>query len=142
MTDKLIDKENQKLQKNTKGIIMMLALQFLVGMAVNLIGMPEETSGNSKLATTAFLMLHVLIGIGLLISAAMAVKASHASDAATRHLVRYGAITIGVTFVFGGLTAMTGNNWWSYLMSAGFMGSLLLYGKVLFNSRQQFNIAE
>jgi hypothetical protein len=47
--------------------VMGLASVFLLGMAVNLIGLPAETSGAAHLASIAFLAAHALIGLGLVI---------------------------------------------------------------------------
>jgi hypothetical protein len=42
--------------------VMGLASVFLLGVAVNLIGLPAETTGPAHLASIAFLAAHALIG--------------------------------------------------------------------------------
>ena len=42
----------RKLAKRAVAQIAMLSAQLLLGMAVNLIGLPKEASGTSKIATT------------------------------------------------------------------------------------------
>lgn len=56
--------------------VMGLASVFLLGMAVNLIGLPGETSGAAHLASIAFLAAHGLIGLGLVIGAVMLLRAA------------------------------------------------------------------
>ena len=135
MTSQSVSQANARLQKAARGVVMMLAVEFLLGMAVNFIGLPDEATGNAKIVTGILLGLHVLVGIGLLINAIMATRASRALDGSLRNLVRAGGAGIGVTFIFGVLTVATGSDWWSYLMGVGFIGSLLLYGKILLRVR-------
>ena len=135
MTSQSVSQAKAQLQKAARGVVMMLAIEFLLGMAVNFIGLPDEATGNAKAVTGILLGLHVLVGIGLIVSAAMATRASRALDGDLRTLARFGGAGIGVTFVFGILTVATGSDWWSYLMGVGFIGSLLLYGKILLHVR-------
>jgi hypothetical protein len=55
--------------------IMGLAIQFLLGMAVNLLGLPSQARGTAHTATTVFLAAHVLITLGLRVGAVMIVGA-------------------------------------------------------------------
>ena len=43
-----------------------LSAQFLLGMAVNLIGQPSETTGAAHAVSTVLLGLHVVVAIGLI----------------------------------------------------------------------------
>ncbi len=115
--------------------INMLTVMFLLGMAVNLIGLPSETSGIAKTATTIFLGLHALIGLGLLVGAALTIRLS-AAGTDLRRLAGIGALLIVITFVAGVLTLALDNNWWSYLMAAGFIASYLVYIGMLMQARQ------
>ena len=56
--------------------VMGLASAFLLGMAVNLIGLPAETSGAAHLASIAFLAAHALIGLGLVIGTVPLLRAA------------------------------------------------------------------
>jgi hypothetical protein len=130
-----------KLAKRARAQIAMLSAQLLLGMAVNLIGMPKEVSGGSKVATTTFLALHILIGIGLLVGSLLAVKRALA---VSPHFVRdawIGVALVTVTFVSGMLTFMLDNNWWSYAMAAGFLASYLLYGAMFVYADRQSRAA-
>lgn len=124
-----------KLEHSARHIIMMLTIQFLLGMAVSLIGPPKEASGGAKIATTVFLALHVLIAIGLVIGAVMAFSAAKKLGSGFKRLASFASASIGATFVAGVLTMITGNNWWSYLMAAGFITSLLLYGAIVVRAK-------
>jgi hypothetical protein len=135
MTTQSVSRANAQLQKAARGVVMMLAIEFLLGMAVNFIGLPDEATGSVKVVTGILLGLHILVGIGLLVSAIMATRASRSFDGSLRNLVRFGGAGIGITFVFGVLTVATGSDWWSYLMGVGFIGSLLIYGKILLRVR-------
>jgi len=110
-----------------------LSLMFLLGMGVNLIGLPSETDGSAKTATTVLLGLHMLIGLGLVLGAIFAlVKAKRTAFAP---LARVGLIAITLTFIAGVMTFSTGNNWWSYAMSIGFISDLWIYGLLFMKTR-------
>ncbi len=115
--------------------INMLTVMFLLGMAVNLIGLPSETSGLAKTATVIFLGLHVLISFGLLVGSVLTIRLS-AAGTNLRRLAGIGALLIVITFIAGVLTMTFDNNWWSYLMAAGFIASYLVYIGLLMQARQ------
>jgi hypothetical protein len=56
--------------------IMGLTGAFLLGTAVSLTGPPSQTSGGTHLASIAFLAAHVLIALGLVIGAALLLRAA------------------------------------------------------------------
>ncbi len=112
--------------------INMLTVMFLLGMAVNLIGLPSETSGVAKTATVIFLGLHVLIGLGLLVGSVLTIRLAGTN---LRRLAGIGALLIVITFIAGVLTLAFDNNWWSYLMAAGFIASYLVYIGLLMQIR-------
>jgi hypothetical protein len=107
-----------------------LSAQFLLGMAVNLIGQPSETTGAAHAVSTVLLGLHVVAAIGLVAGAVMVIPAAGGGDR-PRQLARSGAVLIGLTVIAGVMTVITKNNWWSYTMAAGFIASVLLYGSLL-----------
>jgi hypothetical protein len=53
---------------------MGLARLFLLGMAVNPIGLPSQTSGVAHLASVAFLAAHALIALGLVIGTVLLLR--------------------------------------------------------------------
>ena len=107
--------------------VMGLASMFLLGMAVNLTGLPAETSGAAHLASIAFLTAHALIALGLVIGTVMLLRAAAPHGG---HWRRH-ATAIAVAVTAGILTLVTKNNWWSYTMAVGFIAALLAYGSLL-----------
>ncbi len=115
--------------------IMGLAAQFLLGMAVNFLGLPSQAMGAAHTATTVFLAGHVLITLGLLAGAVMIIRASARPQAQSRQLAIGGAIAIAATTAAGIFTMITKSNWWSYTMALGFIASLFVYGGLLMQAR-------
>jgi len=111
--------------------VMGLASVFLLGVAVNLIGLPAETSGAAHLASIAFLAAHALIGLGLVIGTVPLLRAAAKLGGLWRRRAITGAAAIAVAVVAGILTLATKNNWWSYTMAVGFIAALLAYGNLL-----------
>jgi len=116
--------------------VVMLSAQFLLGMAVALIGQPSETTGAAHTAGNVLVGLHVLVAIALVAVAVRAIGGARASGEAARRLARLGAVMIGLTFVTGVITMITKNDWWSYAMAVGFITALLLYGRLLVQAQQ------
>ena len=115
--------------------VMGLASLFLLGMAVNLLGLPSQTSGAAHLASIAFLAAHALIALGLLVGTTMLLRAATGLGGRWRRLATAGAVAIVAAFVAGVLTLITKNNWWSYAMATGFIASVLLYRSLLIRAQ-------
>lgn len=111
--------------------VMGLALQFLLGMAVNLVGLPSETTGTAHAITIAFLAAHLVLSAGLLVGAVMIIRAATRARDRSQGMAVWGAVAIVVTVAAGILTLATKSNWWSYAMAVGFIASLLTYGGIL-----------
>ena len=126
----MVNTTGATLQARARGQIIMLKRMFLLGMAVNLIGLPDEATGGSKTFTSIFLGLHGLIGIGLVIGSIITLVLARKAGDAYRTPAVVGLVGIFVTFIAGLLTMATKSNWWSYIMAAGFIGSLLIYGSL------------
>ncbi|MGE5135764.1 MAG: hypothetical protein ACM32E_22995 [Gemmatimonadota bacterium] len=121
---------------------MGLASVFLLGMVVNLTGLPSQTSGAAHLASLAFLAAHVLIALGLVAGTVMLLRAAARLGGRWRRQAVVGAAAITVAFAAGILTLMTGSNWWSYAMAAGFIAALLAHGSLLLSTTSaQENVA-
>ena len=111
--------------------VMNLSAQFLLGMAVALFGQPSETTGAAHAVSTVLLGLHILVAVALGAGAVLVMRAARTLGKSARRRANGGAVLIGITFAAGVLTAITKNDWWSYAMAVGFLGSLLLYGGLL-----------
>ena len=111
--------------------VMGLAVQFLLGMAVNLLGLPSEATGAAHAASNAFLAAHIVVAAALLASAFMVVRSAARAGSRWRRLAIWGAAAIVVTVGAGILALGTKSTWWSYAMAVGFIASLLIYGGIL-----------
>ena len=103
--------------------VMALSAQFLIGMALALIGQPSQTTGTAHTVSEALLGLHILVAAGLIAAAAQIIRFARGSD--RQRQLAYGGATAIV------LTVITNNNWLSYAMAAGFITSLLVYVSLL-----------
>jgi len=65
-----------ELRHLARHMVMGLTVQFLLGMAVNLIGQPAQTTGDARVTGIVFLAAHVLVSAGMVIGAAQAVRAA------------------------------------------------------------------
>jgi hypothetical protein len=53
------------MRREARNQLVFLSAQFLLGMAVNLIGQPSETTGAAHAVSTVLLGLHAVVAIGL-----------------------------------------------------------------------------
>lgn len=109
----------------------LLTAQFLLGMAVNLIGVPSELhAGLAKTSSTVLLFLHFLVALGLIANAFLIWRLSRPSATAHR-LAHYGAAAIGAA-VLGGILTLAGHwsNLWSYVMAVAFIAAFGVYGRL------------
>ena len=83
--------------------VMGLASVFLLGMAVNLIGLPSQTSGVAHPAGIAFLAAHALIALGLVIGTLL-LRAAARMGGRWRRQATAGAAAIAVAVAAGILT--------------------------------------
>jgi hypothetical protein len=111
--------------------VMGLATIFLLGMAVNLIGLPSQTSSGAHIASLAFLAAHVLIAAGLVLGAVMLLRAIPGGERTWRKQAIVGSVAIGTATAAGVLTLLTKSNWWSYAMAVGFIAAILTYGSIV-----------
>ena len=112
-----------------------LTLIFLLGMAVNLIGLPSEVTGGAQTATSVLLSLHILVAIGLCLVAGSVVTVLRARGSSFLRLAAIGLAVIALTFVCGVITVSTGDARWSYAMSVGFIASFWICGLVIVRTR-------
>ncbi len=110
-----------------------LGLMFLLGMAVNLIGLPSEVTGSARTVTAVLLGFHILVAVGLLAGSVVTVLRARASSFLGRAAI--GLVTVAVTFLCGAVTASTGDARWSYAMSVGFIAGLWIYGALYVRTR-------
>lgn len=111
--------------------VMGLTSVFLLGMAVNLIGLPAGATGAAHVASIAFLAAHALIALGLVAGTVMLLQAAARVGGRWRGQALAEATAIAVAVAAGILTLITKDNWWSYAMAVGFIAALLAGGSLL-----------
>lgn len=127
-----------ELLKRVRAQLGMLSVQFLLGMAVNLLGEPE--GGLAKAAKGILLLLHVVVAVGLIVNASLTMRAALKLGGKILRTARVATAGVGIAVV-GGILTMTGpgNDWWSYVMAIGFLLAFayngFLYMQVLLASR-------
>jgi hypothetical protein len=127
---------NQTMRTSRTGVrhlasrqVMALSAQFLIGMALALIGPPSQTTGAAHTASEVLLGLYILVAVGLIAAAAQIIRLARGDQ--QRRLAYGSAAAIALTSVTSVLTVITNNNWLSYAMAAGFITSLLVYVSLL-----------
>ena len=128
---------DQKLGRRARAQLVMLIAQFLLGMGVNLIGQPSETTGAAKVVTTAALAGHVAVAVGLIVGAILTVRLAAAVGAQLRTQSWIGLALVAITIAAGVLTMTLNSNWWSYLMAVGFVALLIVYGSLYVRARSR-----
>jgi len=122
------DETTLRAKKLTGGIrhqLIMIVAQFLVGMAVNLVGIPSENGAFGRIAAMVLLMLHILIALDLLVNGILVIVRASGTNIAI--LARTGAGGIAAAILGGALFFGAAGGWWSYLMAVGTAASLVLY---------------
>lgn len=112
--------EPRRYRRRIFGQLWTLAVQFALGMVLNLVG--SEAVGGMHGIYIAALILHIVTAIGLIEGAIYIIFKAPS---------RLNWLTLGVlalTFVSGLLTVWTGQDAWSLVMAAGFGLTGWLYG--------------
>lgn len=122
-----------QISKQARDQLGGLTLMFLLGMGVNLIGLPSETTGAASALSNVLMGVHALIGVGLIAGAIVTVARAKHSDVVK--LAWLGLIAIILTFACGVITAITGSNAWSYAMAVGFIANMWIYGVLFVKTR-------
>lgn len=113
-----------RLRRRSREALIALAVQYLLGMAANLIGEPE--GGFAVAFDWVVIILHILIAIGLVVIAIRLLLVARQAQLGVR-LAVWGLVVIAVTFIAGVLTISIGSDWASYVMATGFLVAAALY---------------
>jgi hypothetical protein len=97
-------------QHLARRLVTGLAIQFLLGMAVNLLGLPSQATGATRTASTVFLAAHALIALGLISGAAMTIHVTPCTQR-EHQLAIWGTAAITTAIAAGILTMVTNSNW-------------------------------
>jgi hypothetical protein len=122
---------SESLRRRSREALSALALQFLLGMAANLIGEPKSTFVG--VVDGIIVILHILVAIGL-VAVSIRLLLAARKAALGQRLAVWGLVVIVVTFLAGVGTIATGNEWASYLMAVGFLAAAAIYGGTFFAS--------
>ncbi len=107
----------------------MLGLQYLLGIAENLIGLPSETTGATNTASLVILVAHIVVAFGLVVGAARIAWMARGAEPGFRRLTTIALVVVVATFIAGGLTtgAEATMAVWSFAMAVGFVVAAGLY---------------
>ena len=130
---------SESLRRRCREALSALAVQFLLGMAANLIGDPEGAF--ATVVDTIIVILHILIAIGLVVVSIRVLLAARAAGVGER-LALWGLIVMVITFLAGVLTIAIGSDWASYVMAVGFLVAAALYAGTFLASYRPERAAE
>lgn len=126
-----------KLADRSRRQIIMLAVIFLVGMAVNILGMPSETQGMIMTLSNILTGLHALIGIGLITGGILTLRIAYKSARKYVKLAWSGFVAVLAAFVAGIAMMATESDWWSFVMATAFLAAMLLYGAIVVKTQKE-----
>jgi hypothetical protein len=114
------------LERTSREALSALGVQFLLGMAANLIGSPAESAGAARIAAAVVLTLHALVGVGLLVVGVRVVRAAR-REGAGRAAAGWALAVTSLTVLSGVGTVLTDSAWLSFVMAAGFLAAAAIY---------------
>ena len=130
---------NKKLKLQILGIIFGLSFQYILGMIVNMfVSFPESGSEEQMWQFTKTqipLVLHIIIGLGLVITASTIL--ARAIKAKEKNLVIaavVGFLAILVSVIAGSLFVPSQKDLYSFVMALGFIVAMLSYVMSLYLS--------
>lgn len=138
--------ETSRLHVRSQRQLAMLTVQFLLGMAVNVIGAPSGgAAGAVKTAYYVLVGTHVLVALALVVGATLTIVRAAGHGSALGRLAWLGGVSIAIAFVAGvftGVATMAAvpnavlSDLLSYLMAAGFLAAFILYGALYQRTKQ------
>jgi cation transport ATPase len=118
-------------------MLILLTVQYFVGMSINLMGPPSLYAPAIKRAAFGILMLaHVIIAITLLVMAGRTLASVRVQHLPTNRLEIWGASSVVAAFFAGILTVTTTlSRVFAFLMAVGFILAFIFYGQLYFKLR-------
>lgn len=126
-----VGRHNRDLRLRVRNILLMLLAEFLLGIAVNLIGpLDDGQRGITRIGGLILMGLHESVGVGLLIASIVILSPTFRSDATSIRYAWYGAAGAVGAFI-GGLATVAAppHGLFSFLMAA--LGALSATAYVL-----------
>jgi hypothetical protein len=120
------------IEKGLQRMLGGLSLQFVLGLALATVAAYDSSThtGNQALYQL-FLLLHMLVGLGILAgSIALVVAARKRAPGLTIRAV-VGLCAILVSIITGLARVSVDGEWLTFLMGAGFIAAISLYGQML-----------
>lgn len=97
-----VGRHNRDLRLRVRNILLMLLAEFLLGIAVNLIGpLNAGQRGTTRVGGLILMGLHDSVGVGLLIASIVILSPTFRSDATSIRYARYGAAAAVGAFIAG-----------------------------------------
>jgi hypothetical protein len=132
---------NRSLEIQARFIIGFLVVQYLLGMFTNMFVAFPEGKNEGQLWQFAWtqpsLIAHIIIGIGVFISAViLTVRATKAGNRIWTKASWAGLVSILVAIAAGSRFIPTQTDGYSFVMSVAFIAALLSYGWGLYSSRR------
>jgi hypothetical protein len=112
------------LRRRSREALYALSVQFLLGMAVNLIGEPNNSVAG--VVDTILISLHILVGIGIIVVAVRLLLTARKAGLGQREAL-WALVILALAFLAGVGTMIMGSEWLSYLMAVGFLVGAALY---------------
>ena len=109
----------QRFRRRVFSQLWMLALQFLLGMLLNLLG--EEATGTNHIIYVNVLIIHILNAIGL-VEGGIYIALKEQSK-----LSWWATVALVIAFLGGILRVLTHQDMWSFVMACGFLGASWLH---------------
>lgn len=123
-----------KLQQAVKSQLVLLAVQYVAGMAINVLEPPEEaTRGLPQILSGLSLGIHAIVALGLV---GGAVVVSHRLRrepklAGLRSWDLAAGLSVGLAIIAGGLSlGEQAPELWSYVMACGALAAATSYGRI------------
>ena len=144
MTEIKLDKKHtQSLKKRSLSMIIFLVLQYIFGMYINMFAAtPDQPEFKTEgMFPKIIFGLHGLLGLSLLIgSTVILIKGLKSDNQKIKKISIYGFLGILLAFFAGICTVVlkdTAAEVSSYVMSLGFIVSLITYGKIYYSLKEE-----
>lgn len=131
---------NKSLNRQGFGLLIGLAVQYVLGMAINLyVSFPAHNSPHAQWVFTLhnlLILLHLIIGTLLVIgSIAMIIRAMKLGSSSWKLPASLGLISLVIAWVAGDTFITTQSSVLSYVMSLGFLAAIGSYVWGLYRSK-------
>lgn len=126
------NKEGKRLEGRLQGMVSMLSIQFLLGLALATVADydPDTHTGNHA-AHQVLLGLHVLVAVGILVGAVQMVLGTKKGAPRLSGLAIGGLVAVVVAFAAGAVRLSVDNEWLTFIMGVGFIAAVGIYGRLL-----------